>query len=71
MVLYFLTGSKFGSSQIFKLNETDLGPFSWTNQTLLKNLMREVDSFEVRFQLRNILPEIALSEASCYDWTIK
>lgn len=71
MTIYFLDGSKLGSAQLYNLNGTNFGPFSYTNLTQLKDFMREVDSIDVEYNIKNLLPLIAISESNCYDWTIK
>lgn len=71
MVIYFLEGSKLGSSKIYNLTETDIGPFSLTNYTQIKDFMREVDNIDVDYNIRNLLPDISISESTCYDWTVK
>ena len=59
IVRYFYLSSQFNESRENSyeyLNETFLGPFNSDNDTLLREILSDVESMTIDYSLRNIIP---------------
>eukprot|EP00347_Sterkiella_histriomuscorum_P001498 403371804 len=59
-------------TQIYNLTDQNYGPFNLTNlkDGVLKKYVRFVQRFQIRYKIREFLPQSAMPDASCYQWII-
>ena len=70
LTLNYYPNDKTKLREQYPISNNSFGPFSDLPKDKLKEMMMQVESFDIEYLIRSTLPTASAAESDCYDWTI-